>query len=76
MNNPGRALRGLTARRVIAAFERAGYTIDRTRGSHVVLEHPGRRSIVIPRHDPVPHGLLLSKIKDAGLTPEEFVTLL
>jgi len=61
---------------VIRAFEKLGYIVARTRGSHVLLHHPTRKAVVIPRHDPVKQGLLLGKIKDAGLTPEEFRKLL
>jgi predicted RNA binding protein YcfA (HicA-like mRNA interferase family) len=61
---------------VIRAFERAGYAVVRTRDSHVVLKQPGKPLISIPRHRVVKAGLLLSKIKAAGLTPEEFEALL
>ncbi|MDE3095149.1 MAG: type II toxin-antitoxin system HicA family toxin [Chloroflexota bacterium] len=48
----------------------------RTRGSHVILEHPDRKPLVIPRHGAVKPGLLLARVKDAGLTPEAFAELL
>jgi predicted RNA binding protein YcfA (HicA-like mRNA interferase family) len=48
----------------------------RTRGSHVILEHPERRVLVIPRHGTLKAGLLLARVKDAGLTTEEFADLL
>jgi len=60
----------------IRAFERLGYQIARTRGSHYILKHPDRPTISIPRHRSVKTGLLLSKIKAAGITPEEFEALL
>src|SRR2546429_1457140 len=72
----GRRLRGLPARRVIRAFEKAGYSIARIRGSHYVLECPGRKAVVIPNHNPVRPGLLFARLKDAGLTPEQFEELL
>ena len=46
------------------------------RGSHYVLKHPRRAAITIPRHREVKVGLLMSKIKAAGLTVEEFEELL
>jgi predicted RNA binding protein YcfA (HicA-like mRNA interferase family) len=68
----GRRLRDLPGRRAIRAFEKLGYEVARTTGSHYVLKHPERPTISIPRHGTVKVGLLLSKIKAAGLTPEEF----
>jgi predicted RNA binding protein YcfA (HicA-like mRNA interferase family) len=68
----GRKLRDLPGRRVIRAFEKLGYQVARITGSHYVLKRPGRPTISIPRHGSVKVGLLLSKIKAAGLTPEEF----
>jgi len=46
------------------------------RGSHYVLKHPQRAAISIPRHREVKVGLLISKIKAAGLTREGFEELL
>ena len=76
MPNAGRRLRGVQGERAIRAFERIGYRIARTRGSHVILEHPERKALVIPRHGALRPGLLLARVKDAGLTPEEFADLL
>jgi predicted RNA binding protein YcfA (HicA-like mRNA interferase family) len=73
---PGRRLRNLSATRVLRAFERAGFKVDRVAGSHYILVRDGGPTISIPRHDPVKVGLLLSKIKGAGLTYEEFEALL
>ena len=72
----GKRLRGLSAQRVVRAFERAGFELDRVAGSHYILVRDGGPTISIPRHDPVKVGLLLSKIKAAGLTYEEFEALL
>jgi predicted RNA binding protein YcfA (HicA-like mRNA interferase family) len=72
----GRRLRGVSGRRAIAAFQKAGYEIARISGSHYILKHPARPTISIPRHGTVKAGLLLSKVKAAGLTVEEFMELL
>ncbi len=76
MPNGGRRLRGVRGDCAIRAFERIGYRIVRTRGSHVILEHPERKVLVIPRHGTLRPGLLLARVKDAALTPEEFADLL
>lgn len=76
MPRSGRRLRDIRPERVIRAFERLGYEVARVRGSHHILKHPDRATISIPRHGTVKVGLLLSKIKAAGITPEEFQELL
>jgi predicted RNA binding protein YcfA (HicA-like mRNA interferase family) len=72
----GRQLRDVHADRAIRAFERADYFVSRVSGSHYVLKHPERATIIIPRHRVVKAGLLLDKVKQAGLTIEEFEELL
>ena len=42
----------------------------------MILEHAEKKTLVIPRHGDVKPGLLLARVKDAGLTPEEFTDLL
>jgi len=76
MPDAGRKLRGISGDRAIHAFQRVGYRIARSRGSHVILEHPERKALVVPRHGTLRPGLLLARVKDAGLTPEEFADLL
>lgn len=76
MSNGGRRLRDVSPERVIRALERLGYEVARVRGSHYVLKHSERVTLSIPRHRVVKIGLLLSKIKAAGITPEEFEELL
>ena len=76
MTNGGRRLRDVPPEKVIRAFERLGYEVARVRGSHFVLKHPDRVTISIPRHRTVKVGLLLSKIKAAGISAQEFEELL
>lgn len=68
-------LSSLPTRRVVKAFERAGWTV-RQGGKHMVLTKPGEKArLVIPRHRIVKHGLLIRQIKNAGLTVDEFLRL-
>jgi len=68
-------LSSLPTRKVIKAFERAGWTV-RQGGKHMVLTKPGEKArLVIPRHRTVKHGLLIRQIKNAGLTVDEFLLL-
>ena len=73
---PGRRLREVSARRAIRAFEKAGFRVDRVAGGHYILVREGNVPISIPNHPTVKVGLLLAKIKAAGMTYEEFEALL
>jgi predicted RNA binding protein YcfA (HicA-like mRNA interferase family) len=68
-------LSSLPTSKVIKAFERAGW-VPREGGRHTVLVKPGYPArLVIPRHRTVKYGLLVRQIKNAGLTPDEFLDL-
>ena len=56
----------------IRAFERLGFQRARQRGSHVVLRR-GDRGCVIPLHRELAVGTLRGAMRQAGVTPEEFV---
>ena len=68
----------LTANDVIRALKRAGFYERRQTGSHVILRKEGLlRPVPVPKHaGDLPRRLLLDIIKEAGLTPEEFLDLL
>lgn len=67
----------LTGAQVVRASLRAGWRIDRQRGSHVVLLKTGHAaSLSIPQHREVAPGTLRALIRAAGMTVEEFVALL
>jgi len=67
---------GISGRKAIAAFCRAGYEVARQRGSHVVLKRRGWPNLVIPTHRSLAPFLLRAQIRRAGLTEEEFEDLL
>jgi predicted RNA binding protein YcfA (HicA-like mRNA interferase family) len=59
------------------AFERVGWRFSRQRGSHMILVKDGVAfNLSIPDHRELDRGLLRGLIRDAGMTPEEFVSLL
>lgn len=61
---------------VIRAFERAGWSRERQRGSHVTLTKQGRSTVLtVPLHSSIGPGLLRNLIRKAGLTVEEFTKL-
>ena len=69
-------LAGISGRKAVAAFCRAGYKIARQRGSHIILRKRGKPNLVIPAHRSLAPLLLRSQIRRAGLTEEEFLELL
>lgn len=64
------------AKEIIKALERAGYCFDRQSGSHVILKHATRKTLSIPRHNPVKRGTLRALISLAGFSVSEFIDLL
>jgi len=59
------------------AFEKAGWTRDRQRGSHIIMLKPGNNvSLSIPQHRELAPGTLRALIRAAGMTVDEFVALL
>ena len=67
-------LPGVNHQQAIRAFERAGFEIVRQSG-HIILSD-GRRTIVIPRANPVNAITMFRIVRDAGLTIEQFRELL
>ena len=61
----------------VKAFQRAGWRVDRQKGSHVVLLRPGHiASLSVPQHPELAPGTLRALIRAAGLSMEEFAALL
>ena len=70
------ALADLPVRKVIQALESVGFAYVRTKGSHAVYRGQQGRVAVIPQHGVVKRGTLASILRQAGLTPAEFLKLL
>jgi predicted RNA binding protein YcfA (HicA-like mRNA interferase family) len=68
----------LKPREVVAAFQKAGWSVHRQRGSHLIMRKAGSLNLlVIPMHDrDVPKGTLRGIISDADLSVGEFIDLL
>jgi predicted RNA binding protein YcfA (HicA-like mRNA interferase family) len=59
------------------AFEKAGWTRDRQRGSHVILVKNGHpASLSVPLHRELAPGTLRALIRAAGMTVQQFIDLL
>ena len=69
-------LHNLKPERVIKAFERAGWQIERQTGSHIILSkeaYPYVLSIPVHKGKPIKQGLLKSLLKASGLTVDQFL---
>jgi predicted RNA binding protein YcfA (HicA-like mRNA interferase family) len=61
----------------VAAFERAGFEVQRQRGSHVIMTKSGfSETLSVPAHRRLKPGMLRALIRKAGLSVDEFVALL
>ena len=63
----------ISGKEAIKNFKRLGFVQTRQRGSHVVLRR-GVVGCVIPLHRSLAVGTLRNAIRQAGITPDEFVT--
>ena len=63
--------------RIVSALQRAGWIVLRQRGSHIRLQKnlPSEvLKLTVPAHRPVKRSTLSHILKQARLTPEEFLT--
>ena len=67
-------LPGINHERAIRALEKAGFRMVR-QGKHIVMSN-GVRILTIPRHNPINAMTMGGIVRDAGLTIDEFRTLL
>ena len=65
-------------RELVRALERAGFSVDRTRGSHVFLRHADGRTTTVPIHsgETIGPGLLSAILRDVELSVNELADLL
>jgi len=65
----------LQGKDVIKVLQKIGYEKIRQRGSHIRLQCTGRKSITVPDHA-IGRGLLRKILRDANISPEEFIKML
>ena len=69
-------LPGVSARQLLRALERAGFSVVRSSGSHHYLIHrtDSSRRTVVPYHAArdLPRGLVRAILRQAGLSVDEF----
>jgi predicted RNA binding protein YcfA (HicA-like mRNA interferase family) len=74
-----RALPALPGRVVIAALERAGFEVIRTKGSHYFPRHrddPSRQTVVPIHRNDLPTGTLRAILRQVRLSRAQFLDLL
>ncbi|MBI4283011.1 MAG: type II toxin-antitoxin system HicA family toxin [Chloroflexi bacterium] len=70
-------LPAVSGREMVRVFERAGWQVARREGSHIILTKAEVPAILsVPDHREVRRGTLRSLIRKAGLSVEEFITLM
>jgi predicted RNA binding protein YcfA (HicA-like mRNA interferase family) len=68
----------VSGRETIKALSKIGFLVIRQKGSHVMLEKRNEKVIklTVPLHRSLKKGTLRRIINDAGITVNEFITLL
>lgn len=67
-----------TGKQVIAALQRSGFSVIRTRSSHNFLRHPDGRTTVVPLHagETIGPGLMSKILRDCEMSRDEFIAIL
>jgi predicted RNA binding protein YcfA (HicA-like mRNA interferase family) len=71
------ALPIMNGREVVRVFERLGWRFVRQKGSHMILVKTGEIvTLSIPDHSEVAKGTLRKLIRTAGITVDEFLSVM
>jgi predicted RNA binding protein YcfA (HicA-like mRNA interferase family) len=62
---------GLSGAQIVRALERLGFVVVRQSGSHIVMRRNGQ-GCVVPNHKEVKVGTVNGVLRQAGVTAEEF----
>ena len=66
----------ISGRDAVKVFEKLGFIFHRQKGSHIILSHPNGRHLSVPDHRELDRGTLRALLRGAGISVEEFVTLI
>ncbi|MGB9715833.1 MAG: type II toxin-antitoxin system HicA family toxin [Thermodesulfovibrionales bacterium] len=71
-------LPSVTGKELIALLKKAGFFIERQRGSHVFLKHEDGRVTVVPVHsgETIGPGLLSKILRDVEMSKEDLIKLM
>jgi predicted RNA binding protein YcfA (HicA-like mRNA interferase family) len=66
----------LSGAEAVKVFQKAGWTVERQRGSHVILVKDGHpATLSVPDHRELAKGTLRSLIRAAGMMTDDFESL-
>ena len=61
----------------VKALEKAGFYFKRQEGSHIVMRRDDPfAQVIVPNHEELDRGTLRAIIRQAGLSPNEFLKLI
>lgn len=64
-------------RKLVRVFERKGFVFDRQEGDHLIYVRDNiKRPVVIPMYKPIPVFIILNNLKTAGISRQEYLSLL
>jgi predicted RNA binding protein YcfA (HicA-like mRNA interferase family) len=67
----------VSGRQCVAALLKKGFKFKRQSGSHIILRRDEPfAQVVVPDHKTLDRGTLRAILRQAGMTTEEFITLL
>jgi len=68
----------ISARKLIRALSRLGFSIDHQKGSHIVLKDDSTKTktIVVPNHDVIDRSTLRAILKQAGIDVDTLLDVL
>lgn len=70
------ALPVVSGQEAVTALAKVGFAQVGQRGSHAKLRNHGGRTVIVPLHRELARGTLSAVLRQAGLTPGEFLDLL
>ena len=62
----------ISGSQTIKILEKMGFQVTRQKGSHIVLRR-GTSGCVVPNHKKIKTGTLAGILRQAGISPEEFI---
>ncbi len=70
-------LPSITGRTCLMALQKVGFSLKRKQGSHMILRRDAPfAQVVVPDHKELDRGTLRAIIRQAGLSVDEFISLL
>lgn len=68
----------LSGKEIVSILKKAGFTVERQRGSHVFMKHSDGRVTVVPVHsgETIGAGLLSKILRDVDMTKDDVLKIL